>query len=88
MIDVLQKLEDRVINLVDELETLRAKLSVLVQENQAIRAENESLKGRSESEQEKLRGILNLLDGVEDDMAMAPAVAEAQFEKQLEAAAS
>jgi len=71
MNDTLHKLEDKVIRLVDELEGLRSKLTAMVKENQDLRAENASLKGQSESEQEKLRGILNLLDGVEKEISFA-----------------
>lgn len=83
MIDILQRLEDRVINLVDELESLRTKLAVLVQENHHIKAENQHLKARSESEQEKLSGILNLLDGVDAVLPTAHQELVEEFEESV-----
>lgn len=58
MLNELQRLEDKIIGLVDELEKLRG-------ENQQLRAESGELKQQSTNENEKLRGILSLLEGVE-----------------------
>lgn len=79
MNEILQRLEDKVITLVDEMEALRGKLTSLVQENHALKADLASTKNQTETEQEKLRGILNLLEGVEKDMSCAaPAACEIQ----------
>lgn len=58
MSDFLQRLEDKVLSLVSEVEALR-------EANKRLLVENDELKQRTETESDKLRGILSLLDGVD-----------------------
>ena len=72
MNDLLQALEDKVVALVDELEGLRAKLNEAQKENQELKANNQSMQSRVTTDQDKLEGILSLLDTV---VGSAPAQA-------------
>jgi len=69
MNDMLQKLEDKVVSLVDELDALRGKLKTLVKENQELRYENQTHREKASADQEKLQGIVNLLDSMEENPA-------------------
>jgi regulator of replication initiation timing len=57
MNDILQQLENKVVALVDEIEKLRAT-------NRQLATENHEIKGGSQHDEEKLRGILSLLEDV------------------------
>ena len=65
MSDMLQKLEDKVISLVSELEALRSKMKILVKETQELKYENQELRSQIENDKEKLKGIVSLLDSLE-----------------------
>lgn len=75
MYDMLQKLEDKVITLVEELENMRSKMANLVRENQALREEATAAQATSGNSEEKLRGILSLLEDAEREMTKEHEVA-------------
>lgn len=78
MNDTLQRLEDKVISLVDELESLRTKLRAMTQENQELQRASQELKELETARQEKLQGLVSLLDSVESEIASAPASTTAE----------
>lgn len=64
MNDMLQKLEDRIIQLLEEMETKQSHIQELKHNNQALSEENERLKQTAEQETQKIESMLKLLDGV------------------------
>ena len=64
MSDLLQKLEDRVVALVEELETTKQTLNTLRPENQRLSADLDAAKNEGSADESKLQGILSLLEDV------------------------
>jgi regulator of replication initiation timing len=56
--DLIQKLEEKVITLVSELDDARKELA-------RVRKENASLKAEKEDQRQKLSGLISLLDAVD-----------------------
>ncbi len=74
MNDMLQRLEDKVISLVDELESLRAKLRTATRENQELQQLNQELRLQESTQQEKLQGLVSLLDSIEAEVSSESSV--------------
>jgi len=62
---MLQKLEDKVITLVEELEADRNRIKLLAKETYELKHENNELKARLETDKEKLKNIVNLIDSID-----------------------
>jgi|GEM_PF-2539483 regulator of replication initiation timing len=84
MSQMLQKLEDSVISLIDEVEHLRAEMITLTEDNQRLKAEVDEVRGQTSSEQVKLESILSLLDDVDAAKPAAVEVAEPAAEAAVE----
>lgn len=61
---MLQKLEDRIVQLLDELDNQQKRIEELENTNQSLTQTNEALKQQTAEYQHKIESMLKLIDGV------------------------
>ena len=70
--NLLQKVEEKVMTLVTELENVRKELQHTRSELNQSRQENSQLKSEKMNSIEKMQDLMSLLDAVDMDVAAAP----------------